>query len=228
MGKNSLIKSTPGTAASKKESDPVSRVMKLAAAAFVLLIVLIIFASMSNRHRYYLKATDGAMELWQGDFAPMGNRLINTMPGMIAPKQTLNRMRDGVTSEEVFPLVSSYYLEKADALLDGSAMPDFEGIQSYLGKALQFAITENHRRAVANRLRDIDLMTLVYRADVAASRGTVADLEAAMGFLKKASALDLDDSQARLIKQKTKSIKILTKAAEEKLAEAAAKNASAK
>jgi len=201
-----------GPPTDKKVSDPVEKAMKYAGVCFVLLVALIIASSISNRNSYYLKTTDGAIEIWQGDFAPMGNELVCRLPEMQPPE----RIMDAYSKKEIFPLVFNYYIKEADALLDVPDMPDFERIKSYLKKAQEFGITEDLRKSVDTRLRHIDLMTLVYKADVAASKGTIADLEDAMGYLGKAASLDLDDNQARLIEQKTKSIRNLKKALEAK------------
>ena len=193
--------------------DPVERTMIFAGLCLVLLTALIIAASFSNRNRYYLKPAGGAIEIRQGDFAPMGNRLIYSLPGMQPPE----KIKSVYTENEILPLVSAYYIEKADALLDVPGMPDFEGIRSYLNEALSsLGITENQRNVVSTRLRNIDLMTLVYKADVAASKGTVESLAAALKYLEQAAALNLEDRQAGMIKEKRKSVRNLKKAAEDK------------
>ena len=52
-------------------------------------------------------------------------------------------------------------------------------------------------------------MTYLYKADVAASRGTISSFESALGFLEKAKALKLDENQAELVKKKIQSVKDL-------------------
>jgi hypothetical protein len=52
-------------------------------------------------------------------------------------------------------------------------------------------------------------MILLYKADAAASKGTVAGLETAIKYLDQASTLGPDEIEAELIKQKLASIQKL-------------------
>ena len=169
---------------------------------FVILTVLVIYSSFSNSKNYYIKATDGAVEIWQGRFAPMSQKLLVTLPGAQAPQS----IKEVYSKEEVFPLIFNYYINKADALLDVPGMLDFDGIQFYLNKAISFGTTDDLRKKAYVRLNSIDMMTLQYRADVAASKETIDGFKTALKYLKKAALLDLDADQKKLIKQKIESI----------------------
>ncbi|MGB5992543.1 MAG: hypothetical protein WBG61_09490, partial [Desulfobacterales bacterium] len=57
-------------------SDPMEKGMKCLAAALAVLIVLVIGSSMINQGKYYIHSTDGALEIFQGSFAPMGEKLL--------------------------------------------------------------------------------------------------------------------------------------------------------
>ena len=189
--------------------------IKYLAACFVIVIlaVLVIYSSFSNSKNYYIKATDGAVEIWQGRFAPMSQELLVTLPGAQAP----HSIKEVYIKEEVFPLVFNYYVNKADALLDVAGMPDFEGIEFYLNKAILFGITDDLRKKAYARLNSINMMTLLYKADVAASKETIKGFKTALKYLKKAAFLDLDDSQNTLVKQKIESIRAeIAKIAESK------------
>jgi hypothetical protein len=198
--------------------DLMERTLKFFLAGFVLLIAIIIGASISNRSNYYIKTVDGAVEIWQGRFAPMGEGLLISLPGAAPPETT-----KAVYSEnEAFLLAFNYYIEKADALLGEADMPDFKGIKLYLNKALVFATTENLRNAVHSRLNSIDAMILLYKADVASSKNTLADFKTALAYLEEASKLKLDETQAQLIKQKSLEVKDLMAALKNKQAAAEA------
>ena len=93
-------------------------------------------------------------------------------------------------------------MDKADTLLKVPGLPDFEGIKKYINKASPYAITPASKEIVFQRLNNIDLMILLYKADVAASKSTLADLEEAKGYLSEASRLDIDDMNLDLIHQK--------------------------
>ena len=102
-------------------------------------------------------------------------------------------------SGDVYPLVFQYYIDKADALLDVPGIPDFEGIKATLKTALEYGSTNALRALAYQRLDNIDRLILTYKADVAASRGTIDDLKAAIGFLNAADKLTTDMVQKELV-----------------------------
>ena len=201
-------------------SDPMEKAMKYLVAAFVVLVALIIGSSMINKNKYYINATDGALEIWQGRFAPMGEELLITLPGVEHPET----IKDVYSKTDVFPLIFNYYVAKADTLLEVPGMPDFEGIKTYLNRALPYASTPDLSEAAYARLNNIDLMILLYKADVAAGKATISDLEDAKGYLTEAARLDLDDLQIDLVSQKIDAVDDLI--ADLKAKEAEAKTSS--
>ncbi|MFY9942545.1 MAG: hypothetical protein WAK57_10260, partial [Desulfobacterales bacterium] len=190
------------TTAKTKGSDPMGTAVKVAAAGFVLVLLLIIGTSFVNSGKYYLKTQDGVLEIWKGHFAPIGEGPVLSLPGVAAPEP----LKDLYTKQEVFPLVSQFYMDRADAMLAAGGVPDFESIQTELQKAGQYAATEDFKSQVASRLTAIELMTLLYRADVAASKGTPEDLAAAAADLEKAARLNLDDAQAALVQRRLEAV----------------------
>lgn len=176
--------------------------IKYIVAFFVILATLVIYSSFSNIKNYYIKPTDGAVEIWQGRFAPMSRKLLVTLPGAQAPQS----IKDVYSKEEVFPLIFNYYINKADAILDIPGMPDFDGIKFYLNKAISFGITDDLRKKAYTRLNSIDMMILQYKADVAASKETIDGFKTALEYLNKAALLDLNADQSKLINQKIESL----------------------
>jgi hypothetical protein len=176
--------------------------VKVAAAGFVLVLLLIIGTSFVNSGKYYLKTQGGVLEIWKGNFAPIGEDLYLSLPGVTAPEP----LKDLYTKKEVFPLASQFYMDRADALLASGGVPDFESIQAELQKAAAYATTEDLQSQVASRLTVIELMTLLYRADVAASKGTSEDLAAAAAHLEQAARLNLDDAQAALVQRRLEAV----------------------
>lgn len=179
-------------------ADPMEKGMKYLAAAVVLLIALVVGSSMINKGKYYIRSTDGALEIFQGRFAPMGEELLISLPGVQKPEKT----KDIYSKTDVYPIIFNYYVEKADTLLKVPGLPDFGGIKQYLNKAMLYKTTPDSAEAVFSRLNNIDLMILVYKADVAASKPTLADLKEAKGFLSEAARLDVDDARLDLINEK--------------------------
>ena len=182
--------------------DPMEKAMKYVAAVFVLLIALIIAASSMNSNKYYIKPANGTVEIWQGGFSPMGEELLIMLPG-VQPPETI---KDVYSKTDIFPLISNYYVEKADTLLQVPGMPDFEGIRDYLNTAMSYATSVEVSQIAQARLNDIDHMILMFKHDVAASKGTIAALEEAKGYLAEAAELDIDDLKLDLVEQKMAAI----------------------
>jgi hypothetical protein len=190
--------------------------MKYMVAAFVVLVALVIGTSMLNHSKYYLHDANGALEVWQGSFAPMGEKLLITLPGVQPPEA----IKDVYSKAEAYPFIFDYYVGKADTLVDIPGMPDFDGIRSYLNKALAYTTTKESIQIADARLNNMELMILLYKAEVAASKSTITDLEKAKNYLVEAARLHLDDIQIDLIEQKIESLNAGIKTLEEKAAEA--------
>ena len=169
--------------------------MKIFAAGLAFLILLVIGGSVSNSFKYYLTENQGALEVWKGKFSPIGKKLVIALPGVPAPEDPKATYRSG----DVYPIVFQYYIDKADVLLDVPGIPDFEGIKATLKTALEYGSTNALRALAYQRLDNIDRLILTYKADVAASRGTLDDLKAAIGFLSAADKLTTDKAQKELI-----------------------------
>ena len=188
-----------------KEPDPVDHVMKYVIAGFIALILIIIAVSSSNSKKYYVQAADGGIEIWKGNFAPLGKQFLMQLPGMKL-KETL---KAAYSKEEAFSFVFQYYLLRSDALLEVTGMPDFDGIKSYLKTALSYAVSDSQQATARSRINHIDLMLLLYKADVALDKGTIESAENALKYLEQAASLDLPSNQAELVRVKTDSARKL-------------------
>jgi len=182
-----------------KPSDTSSRPMQIGIGVFALLILLIIGSSYLNQQHYYIKPIDGAIEIWQGKFAPKGSSLLISLPGgkHKAPAKQVYSQKD------VFPLIYDYYRDKAATLMEVKGMPDFETEKDYLKKALCYSSTSQEKAAVTTRINSIDLMVLMSKAEAAISRNTVDSLETSLQHLGQAAKLDLEDFQEEQVKRKT-------------------------
>lgn len=174
---------------------------------FIMLMGLVIRASYDNTEKFFLKSGAGAVEIWQGTFSPGGKKRILIMPGVEVPTIT----KSVYAKEEVYPLAFNFYVSKADALMEVPGMPDFIGIKSYLNRSLSFAISEDLRQTANGRINQIDRMILLYKADVAAIKGTRSGLETALDYLDQAAELNPDEIETELIKKKKASIRELLK-----------------
>ena len=167
------------------------------------LMALVVIASYKNLARYYVTSSEGAVEIWRGTFSPAGRKRLVIMAGVQPPRP----IKPLYTQTEVYALISNYYIEIADDLMMVPGMPDFEGIKSYLNRALDYANTDELRRNADLRLKRIDRTVLIYKADVAAKNGTRSGLNAAMQYLTTASALEPDEIEASLIRKRVFLIK---------------------
>ena len=182
-----------------------NKVLIYFAICFVALAAVLVGSSYLNMQKYFIVARHGAVEIWKGKFSPLGRERLIIMPGELPP----NPMKKDYTRDEVAPLAFKYYIEKSDALMDVPGLPDFSGIKADLDRALSYATTENQRREASLRIHKIDRMILLYKADVAAGRGTPDDLQAAGEYLQQASALYPDEIEAKLIAEKKATIQKL-------------------
>jgi len=206
MKKNSLSSiEPPKIGSSRKRPNPRATGMMILAAGIIFLMALVIAASVSNRASYYLTAANGAVEIWQGRFAPMGKVKILILPGAQAPVP----VKDIYNKKEINAIAFSYYIDRADMLLEASDMPDFSDIKRYLKMALSHGVTDEMRRTASKRLNTIDMMIYLYKADVAASKGTLADFKKALEYMGKAAGLELDAAQSDLVNKKIQFIKEL-------------------
>ncbi len=179
-----------------EKTDPVDRAMKFVIAGFALLVLILIAQSASNSKTYVVKPANGGIEIWKGNFAPIGQKRFLVLPGAQAPE----KLKDHYSKTEAYSLAFGYYLQKSDALLEVSGMPDFEGIRKSLQVAGTFAATDAQRAVVNKRLNHIDFMLLVYKADVALGKGTLEGAENAMAHLEQAGALELEKTQQEMVK----------------------------
>jgi len=196
------VGSDAAQAAAEKRSRAITKIKTYFIACFIILVTLILVTSYQNMKKYFIVARHGAVEIWKGTFSPLGRERLVIMAG-VQPPVTIKEM---YTEEEVFPMAFNYYIEKADTLMDVPGLPDFVGIKSSLNRALSYATTDAMRSTATARMHNIDRMIFLYKAEVAASRGSVAGLAAARDYLEQAAALDPDEIEANLIKQKLNAI----------------------
>jgi colicin import membrane protein len=193
---NAYISVEPPTSTST--DDPMNRMIKMAVAAAAAIVLLILAISYNNSLKYYIYPKDDAIEIWKGEFSPKGKAFFMVLHGVPAVEPA----KAVYTQKDVFPLVFTYFIDKADTLLEVPGLPDFEGIKTYLHKAQGYAIGQEMHTAVTTRLNNIERMTLLYKADVAISKDNEDALQSAIGLLKKAATLTPSPAQANEIAQK--------------------------
>ncbi len=172
--------------------------IKIFISGISLIMLLIFFISTLNTRSYYIKSTDGAIEIWQGQFAPLGRERLITLPGAVLTEH----IKDSYSKEEIFPIACNYYLDRSDAFLNVAGMPDLEIIKSDLNKARSYAVTKQLKDAVGSRLNAINFMVFLYNADVATSNATISGLKKAKDCLEQAKKLTTDKEKSEMVDKK--------------------------
>jgi hypothetical protein len=185
-------------------ADPMEKMIKYAAAGFVLILLLIIGYSMDNRTKYYIKPANGGLEIWRGAFAPLGEDVIAELKGVTVPET----IKEFYEAEEVLPMVFSYFLDRADSLLATRNIPDLNRVQADLEKALSFATAQEQREKVSTRMDSLEALVLQYKANIAVERGTPEDLAAAAAILSEALKLDMNEQQKEMIENRIEDLKM--------------------
>jgi hypothetical protein len=185
-----------------KPADPADRMMKLAVGVFAFFVLILLAASFSNHGTYHLIVQNGKTEIWQGRFGPMGKTLLTTLPdaGMGADSRSGSK-------KEIFPIIVDYYLNRADAGLEVETTPDFKEIRSLLAAAEPFAATPSLEKKILERSNVIDLMTYLYKAQVAAGLETKEGFAEALAYLEKAKSIGADQIQSELVLRKIEAVR---------------------
>lgn len=134
---------SPAAAEVPFENDPLvdGRPLLLGVAGVCGLILIILIASMMNADNYYVKQTRGAVEVWKGDFSPLGKDRIMILHGTHWDRP----VQDSYSMEKVFSFAIAYYLEKVRTLAEAPVSDDFDRITYYLERSLALAADEQFR-----------------------------------------------------------------------------------
>ena len=186
----------------EEEPDPMKKMLVYAGAALALIVFLIFVASLQNMRKYYVVEHDNAIEVWKGRFSPLGREKLAVLPEVKPPEEK----KEVYTRRDVFPILFTHYIKKADASIEAAGSPDFNKIKSILTQAGAYATSAEDRAIITERLQMITRTILLYKADVAAEKGTIKDLQAAQTHLGRAAALQPDAILANFIQQKMDSI----------------------
>ena len=186
----------------EEEPDPMKKMLFYAGAALALIVFLIFVASLQNMRKFYVVERGDAVEVWKGRFSPMGREKLAVLYGVKPPEET----KGVYTRRDVFPMLFTHYIQKADKSMEATGSPDFSEIKSILTQAGGYATSTADRAIITDRLQMIDRTILIYKADVAAEKGTIKDLQTAQAHLGRAAALQPDAILANFIQQKMDSI----------------------
>lgn len=183
----------------KESRDPLQKMAVIGLAVLAVLLIMVLWTSASNVGKFYVKpGDDGRLEVWKGRFSPKGVDKIFELRNASVTAE----LKEVYSKEEAYAIIFEGVIADADALLTTEEMPDFEVIRSTLATAQPFAVSKEMSQRLQRRLDKIDMMALVYKADILAGRGTVEDLTRARESLERAIRLNLDEAEKGLIRQK--------------------------
>lgn len=175
------------------QQQPVDKTLKYAIGAFAAVICVLLLASMSNSNAFRFRQNEQMVEVWQGRFAPMGERLAASFSdGSLLDKVSKDKV---YSRKQAYVILSDYFVRRADEVLNTDEAPDLKAVNSYLTHASKYALAEPERQAINLRLKSIRFLVLLGKADVALSKGTVQEFEAAKKHLAEAVPLASTDLQ---------------------------------
>ncbi|MFZ0243274.1 MAG: hypothetical protein WAL90_16670 [Desulfobacterales bacterium] len=174
-----------------------------AGAGLALIVFLIFVASLQNMRKYYVVERGDAVEVWKGRFSPMAREKLAVIPDVEPPVEE----KEVYTRQEVYPLLFTHFIREADASMEAPGVPDFAKTRRILTRAGAYVTGTEDRAMINNRLQMIDRTILIFKADLAAERGTIGDLQAAQAHLLRAATLQPDAVQENFIQQKMASVK---------------------
>lgn len=190
------------TADTRTEPPQRGKAARLGLLGAVLLLVLLIGVSYSNSKKYFLKRVQGAVEVWKGRFAPLGSEMVLVLNGLHTELPT----DETLTEDQVRPIVFNYFQEKADTLLWAPQGPDFAKIRNYLIKGTEYAPSPKSRERFEKRLKGIDYLVALHRADVAMLGGTREKLDEARNYLDRAALYATEAYERELLTQRKKQV----------------------
>lgn len=180
-----------------KERDPMDRNITFLAAGIILLFILIGAASYSNSSKYYVEPTDDGVQIWKGRFSPLGQKLLADLDG-VAPPEPLQPV---YTREAALTLAFNHFMSRVDQELGEPTRVDFDKLDTLLNRTGKFAVTDAQKLELNQRRTDIQLMTYLYRANAAASRGARSGLSDAIELLEEAALLKLSPQQTTFVER---------------------------
>jgi len=184
-----------------------SNSMKLVFAGIAILFIMLYLASTKNNAKYYLIEGKTGVELWQGDFSPMGQSHILTLMGMELPEDN----KPSYSKSEVNPVICAFFLDQANDLLSDDNIPNLVEVKEYLLLAHDYA-DESTQKEIKKRLNGIDFMMFVLKADLALQKGSNEDLKKAKSFINEAQELAEKNYQKDMLKKRVQLLNSITAA----------------
>jgi hypothetical protein len=197
------VSETASSCASPPE-EPIDKTMKYAIGAFVCVVGILLIASLSNSGKFYFHENNQMVELWQGRFAPMGEKLVTSFSDTKILAELPSQ--ESYTKKQAYGVLFGYLVKQADDILNTGRTPDLKTVRSYLTQATKYATTRSQRQAIHLRMNSINFLVLSGKADLALAKGTVADFEAAKKYLTEAMPFASTDVQKETVTKRMAAI----------------------
>jgi hypothetical protein len=189
---------------SSPPEEPMDKTLKYALGAFACVVGILLIASLSNSSKFYFNENKQMVELWQGRFAPMGEKLVTRF----SDTKILEGLpsQESYTKKQAYGALFGYLVKQADDILNTGRTPDLKNVRSYLIQASKFAMSSSQRQAIRLRLNSINFLVLSGKADLALAKGAVADFETAKKYLTEAIPFASTDIQKETVTKRLAAI----------------------
>jgi len=163
--------------------------LKKAIAGLVVIFTILMISSSINSNKYYLLETPDGIEVYKGDFAPMGKSYFITLTGI----EFVDPIKDSsYSNDEIFPIFTEFYQNQANEE-EKRNVPDFRLIKDNLKEALKYA-SSSDKSQIDRRLKTTEFNIIMHKAEIAVQNG-----EDARSLLNKASRLAVTDEHKQRI-----------------------------
>jgi len=124
---------------------------------------ILLFLSMFNASRFYIKQDGNEVTLWRGKFSPFSKERIRVkdVDPIVLPKVDLGKLTEGSygTSYDAINAIFNLVLEKADGQLEEHSQPSLSEANKLLEVAKNLATTAHQKEALNIRMGKLEYFT---------------------------------------------------------------------
>ena len=208
MATETIQTNQPYISSNFEEEKVMTKPMKLAILGVMFLFAVLLIASFSNSGKYTIVQTNEGVQIWRGEFSPLGKKLIATYTDLVLEEP----IKSSYLEEEIHQILCNHYLYQFNLKLEKEGIPDFNEIKELLIKSKSYADSEQ-LDIIETRMNGIDFLVLLYKADVAMSIGKI---EIAKSLYTKAESLASRDYEKEMIAKRLEEIAEIEPKPEEK------------
>ena len=106
----------------------------------LILVIIVVLASYFNYHTYFFKLSDGKLEMWHGDFAPLGCQLYSDFEPLPIDhhdfSEIVNKKYQGI--ERAYGALYDVFIGEAEEELDNGCEADLKKVDHSIALADKF------------------------------------------------------------------------------------------